>query len=201
MKNGWWLAICLSAAVLISGAAAAQPRAAAAPPLQATVTGTPQGPVIIVPDEVNVRAGPCADQCELVGVLIAGSVAPALGRSPGGDWIQIVYPGVPGNVAWVYAAFVIVQPQGAYLAVVEPPPTSTPRVTPTIDPTLAAQFVNLGMGPTRLPTYTPPPPYVPPTLPANPEASAGGFPPILATLGLLVVGVFGGVISVLRGGR
>lgn len=200
MKSGWWLAMCLIAPVLISGAAAARPWPAYAPPLQATVTGTPQGPVIIVPDEVNVRVGPGVEY-ELVGVLIAGSQAPALGRSPGGDWIQIVYPGVAGNVAWVYAAFVSIQPEGAYLAPVEPPPTSTPRVTPTIDPTLAAQFVNLGVGPTRLPTYTPPPPYVPPTLPANPEASGGGFPPILATLGLLVVGVFGGVISVLRGGR
>jgi uncharacterized protein YraI len=198
MKQALTLAVFMSAAVLISGAAAAEPWAAPAPPQQATVTGTPQGPVVIVPDEVNVRVGPGVEY-ELVGVLIAGSQAPALGRSPGGDWIQIVYPGVPGNVAWVYAAFVTIQPEGAYLAPVEPPPTSTPRVTPTIDPTLAAQFVNLGVGPTRLPTYTPPPPYVPPTLVPNPEPSAGGFPPILATLGLLVVGVFGGVISVLRG--
>ncbi len=198
MRQALTLAGFVGAAVLISAAAAAQPSAAYAPLLQATVTSTPQGPFIIVPDEVNVRAGPGVEY-ELVGVLIAGSQAPALGRSPGGDWIQIVYPGVAGNIAWVYAPFVTVQPEGAYLSPVELPPTSTPRVTPTIDPTLAAQFVGLGVGPTRLPTYTPPPPYVAPTLPANPEASGGGFPPILATLGLLVVGVFGGVISVLRG--
>lgn len=193
-------ALFMTAAVLITAASAARPSLPFSPPLQATVTGTPAGPVIIVPDEVNVRLGPGVEY-ELVGVLIAGSQAPALGRSPGGDWIQIVYPGVAGNVAWVYAAFVTIQPEGAYLAPVEPPPTSTPRVTPTIDPTLAAQFVNLGVGPTRLPTYTPAPPYFAPTLPANPEASGGGFPPIVATLGLLVVGVFGGVISLLRGGR
>ncbi|MGH2627956.1 MAG: SH3 domain-containing protein, partial [Anaerolineales bacterium] len=195
MKQGLTITAFLAAAVMISAAAVAEPSFETAPPLQATVTGTPQGPVIIVPDEVNVRVGPGVEY-ELVGVLIAGSQAPALGRSPGGDWIQIVYPGVSGNVAWVYAAFVTIQPEGAYLAPVEPPPTSTPRVTPTIDPTLAAQFVSLGVGPTRLPTYTPPPPYVPPTLPPNPDTSGGGFPPILATLGLLVVGVFGGVISV-----
>jgi hypothetical protein len=168
------------------------------PAQQPTVTGTPQGPTIVVPDEVNVRVGPGTDY-EQVGVLIAGSVAPAIGRSPGGDWVQIVYAGVPGNVAWVYAAFVAIQPDGAYLPIVEPPPTSTPRVTPTIDPTLAAQFVNLGVGPTRLPTFTPAPPHVAATLPPNQEPSGGGFPPIVATLGLLVVGVFGGVISVLRG--
>lgn len=197
MLRAWGWVILLGLTTWASSAAAGPPILMRPPAQQPTVTGTPQGPTIVVPDEVNVRVGPCVD-CEQVGVLIAGSVAPALGRSAGGDWIQIVYPGVPGNVAWVYAAYVVVQPPGAYLPIIEPPPTSTPRVTPTIDPTLAAQFVNLGVGPTRLPTFTPAPPHVAPTLPPTQEPTGGGFPPIVATLGLLVVGVFGGVISVLR---
>ncbi len=163
-----------------------------------TVTGTPSGPFILVPDEVNVRLGPGTDY-ELVGVLIAGQRAPALGRSPGGDWIQIDYVGVPGNVAWVYAPLVRLEGGQGFLPVVESPPTPTPRVTATIDPTLAAQF-NLGEAtPTRLPTFTPAPPIIQPTF--GPEAQAQGraFPPILAILGLLVIGLFGVVISFLRG--
>ena len=54
----------------------------------ATVTGTPTGPVIVVPDQVNVRTGPSTEY-ELIGVLIAGQTAPAIGRTAGGDWIQV----------------------------------------------------------------------------------------------------------------
>ena len=59
---------------------------AAQPALQATPAGTPNGPRIIVPEQVNVRLGPSLDY-EKIGVLISGQEAPALGRSPGGDWI------------------------------------------------------------------------------------------------------------------
>ncbi|MBM3122352.1 MAG: SH3 domain-containing protein [Chloroflexi bacterium] len=147
------------------------------------------------------RQAPCADPaCEVVGVLIAGQQAIALGRTPGGDWIQIVYAGVPGNVAWVYAPLVQIIDLGAgILPIVEPPATPTPRVTATIDPTLAAQF-NLGQGlPTRLPTFTPSGPVALPTLPADGASEAGGFPPILAIAALFVIGGMGLLGSVLRG--
>jgi hypothetical protein len=157
-------------------------------------------PKILVPDQVNVRLAPCVE-CELVGVLIAGQQAQALGRTPGGDWIQIVYPGVPGNVAWVYAPLVQVIDLGAgALPIVEPPATPTPRVTATIDPTLAAQF-NLSEGlPTRLPTFTPSGPVALPTLASASDTQSSGFPPILAIAGLLVVGGVGIFVSLLRGG-
>jgi hypothetical protein len=156
-------------------------------------------PKILVPDKVNVRLAPCVD-CELVGVLIAGQQAVALGRTPGGDWIQIVYAGVPGNVAWVYAPLVQIIDLGAgALPIVEPPPTPTPRVTATIDPTLAAQF-NLGEGlPTRLPTFTPSGPVALPTIPSDSSGQGSGFPPILAMAGLFVVGGIGLLVSLLRG--
>lgn len=162
-------------------------------------TVTPQGPTILVPELVNVRL--CPDvSCDLVGVLIAGQTAPAIGRTAAGLWIQILYAGVPGNVAWVYAPFVVLQPsQAGGLPIVEPPPTTTPRVTATIDPTLAAQFNLNQVTATRLPTFTPAPPIVAPTFAPATEARAGGFPPILLILGLIVIGVFGLVISVLRG--
>ncbi len=163
-----------------------------------TVTGTPLGPMIVVPDQVNVRAGPCT-LCELIGVLIAGQEAPAIGRSPGGDWIQIAYPGVPGNVGWVYSPLVVLDPPGASLPIVEPPPTATPRASATIDPTLAAQF-NLGdVTPTRLPTFTPAGPVAQPTFAAEAPESRSVIPPIVAIAGLVMVGTFGMLISILRG--
>lgn len=171
------------------------------PRLQATATlrTTPEGPEVLVPDQVNVRLGPATDY-ELVGVLISGQRVPALGRSPGGEWIQIFYPGVEGNVAWVYAPLVRLEGQ-ALLPVVEPPPTPTPRVTATIDPTLAAQFNLLDVTPTRLPTFTPADPVVQPTFsPQGEPVSGRRFPPALAILAMLIVGLFGMVISVLRGG-
>jgi hypothetical protein len=164
----------------------------------ATVTGTPEGPQIIVPDKVNVRLCPHVD-CDLVGVLIAGQQASAIGRSPGGDWIQIIYPGVPGDVAWVYSHNVVLPPGQSLLPIVEPPSTPTPKVTATIDPTLAAQF-NLGESMvTRLPTYTAAALVIQPTFESVSSSDDVGFPPILAILGLLVLGLFGTVISILRG--
>ena len=174
-------------------------RTAASPLLQeATVTSTPAGPKILVPEQVNVRLGPGTDY-EQVGVLNSGQEAPAIGRSPGGDWIMINYPGVPGDVAWVYSPLVTLLNLGAdALPIIEPPPTPTPRITPTIDPTLASQF-NLGAGlATRLPTYTPAPAAVYPTFEPG-DASRNGIPPILPIAGLMIIGAFGLLVSVLRG--
>ncbi len=163
-----------------------------------TVTSSPGGPMVTVNadnEQINVRAGP-GTEYPVVGVLVAGQRVPALGRSAGGDWVQIVYPGVPGGVAWVYAYLVSV---GGTLLVIEPPPTPTPRVTPTIDPTLAAQFI-IELEPTRLPTYTAPPPLVIPTY-TEPALTQGtvGVPMGFIIIGMGVVGLFGMLISILRG--
>jgi len=136
-----------------------------------TVTGTAPGPMITVnqdQEQINVRSGPSQDY-PIVGVLQQGEKVPALGRSPGGDWIKIVYPTVNGGVAWVYSYLVSVS--GGNLSIVEPPPTVTPQVTPTIDPTLAAQLI-VEIGPTRLPTYTQPPAVQMPTYTQAPESGA-----------------------------
>ncbi len=176
--------------------ASANPAIARAPRRQEE---TPQpGPEIVVPEEVNVRSGPSTEY-EKIGVLIQGQRAKALGRTPGGDWIEIEYLGVPGNVAWVYSPFVVLEPATATLPIVEPPPTATPRATATIDPTLAAQFNLDQVEPTRLPTFTPASPVIQPTFPPNETQQRSGFPPVLAIAGLLMVGIFGTVISFLRG--
>jgi len=164
-----------------------------------TVTGTPSGPIIIVysdPEEqINVRSGPGTDYPR-VGVLLNRQEVPALGRTPAGDWVEIIYSGVEEGVAWVYAPLVRVI--GDELPIVEPPPTPTPRVTPTIDPTLASQFV-VEAAATRMLTLTPPPALVIPTFPAEQiTTGTAGVPIGFVIIGLAVFGVFGLILSFLR---
>ncbi len=125
-----------------------------------TVTGTASGPTVTVDislQQVTVYAGPGSFDYPAVGVLLGNESAPALGRARGrDDWIQIYYAGVPGSVAWVYALYVKLSP-GALLPVIDVPLTPTPFSTPTLNPTLEAAFIGQ-QTPTRLPTFTPPPP-------------------------------------------
>jgi len=90
-----------------------------------TVTSSPFGPIATVNqdyEQINVRAGPSQDY-PAVGVLQQGERVPALGRSVGGDWIEIAYPVVDGGVAWVYSYLVTVS--GGELPVIVPPYTHT----------------------------------------------------------------------------
>ena len=164
-----------------------------------TVTSSPFGPMATVnldQEQINVRAGPSQDY-PIVGILEQGEKVPALGRSVGGDWVEIVYPVVDGGVAWVYAYLVTIS--GGELPIIVPPPTPTPQVTPTIDPTLAAQLI-VEIGPTRLPTFTQPPAVDMPAYTQAPAISvAGGLPMGFIIIGLAVVGSFGLLISVFRG--
>ena len=163
-----------------------------------TVTSSPMGASVTVTreqDQINVRGGPSTDY-PIVGVLIAGQQVPALGRSIGGQWIQVVYPGGPEGVAWVYAP--LVEATGN-LPIIEPPPTPTPRTTPTIDPTLAAQFI-VEVPATRMPTFTAPPPLSIPTFtPQEASQQTLGVPMGFVIIGMAVVGFFGTLISVVRG--
>jgi len=164
-----------------------------------TVTGTPSGARVTVnldQDFVNVRSGPSSYFYPRVGILVSGQSAPALGRSPGGDWIQIAYVGAPGNVGWVYAPNVTLLAQD-YLPVVDAPPTPTPLATPTIDPTLAAAFI-IPETPTRLPTFTPPAPLAIPTFVDESASNTSRVPMGLVIFGLGFVGLLGALISMTR---
>lgn len=166
-----------------------------------TVTGTPMGAYIRVTHgadpQINVRAGPSSYFYPAIGVLLWNQRVPALGRSPGGEWIQIEYPGVSGDVGWVYAQLVEIGPPGILLPIVEPPPTPTPVTTPTIDPTLAAAFLPQ-YTPTRLPTFTPPGPLSVPAY--ETQAPARSPVPMGLVISLLaLIGGFGTIISFLRG--
>ncbi len=166
-----------------------------------TVTSTASGPIVTVrldidQPQINVRAGP-GTTYDKVGILQLGQSAVAKGRTAGGDWIMIEYPGVQSGLAWVHSSLVDITP--GELPVVEPPPTTTPLVTVTIDPTMAAQFV-VTVAPTRLPTFTPPPQLVIPTFTAeNNGTFSTGLPMGLVIIGLAVIGIFLGLFALAQG--
>ena len=166
-----------------------------------TVTGTPAGPTIRVDPslpQILVYAGPSKFDYLAIGVMLANETAPALGRArERDDWIQIHYPGVPGSVGWVYALYVSLSP-GAFLPIVDLPATPTPNSTPTINPTLEAAFIGQ-QTPTRLPTFTPPPPLELPSFNDAASPQTTGVPAGLLILSLGLFGFFGAVISYLRG--
>jgi hypothetical protein len=199
IRLGLWILLVLGFAGLLWLAPAWTPAAAQQPTGNIpTVTSTPSGPFITVtsPDGANVRAGPSSYDYAILDKLPPEATAPAIGRSLAQEWIQIVDLAVPGGVGWVYAINVKLSP-GAFLPIVEPPPTATPRTTPTINPTFAAAF-QVQTTPTRLPTFTQPPPVT--TLNFQTPAGTGSRVPMgFVILGLALVGILGALISYLRG--
>lgn len=166
-----------------------------------TVTGTPSGIMATVKAglneaSVNVRSGPHALYYPKIGVLLEGQTVPALGRSPGGDWILVAYAGVPGGQGWVFSKYVTLTP--GELPVVQPPVSPTPEVTQTIDPTLAAQYLVTAV-PTRLPTFTPPAPLNIPTFaPAGGSQVLSSIPMGLVIVVLFSVGILLGIFSFIQ---
>jgi hypothetical protein len=147
-------------------------------------------------EQINVRNGPSTVLYEIIGNMQPGETAQALGVSPGRDWVQIAYPAGPGGVAWVHTSLISISPGN--LQIIEPPPTPTPRTTPTIDPTLAAAYI-FEPTVTRMPTFTPPPSLEVPKFTALPAAGAKSGVPIGAfVIGSGALGVLGYLISLLR---
>ena len=138
-------------------------------------------------EPINVRGGPSTVYYPIVGRVFPGDVLPALGVSPGREWVQISFPDSPSGVGWLYATYVSVS--GGELQIVEPPPTQTPIATATINPTFAAAFVFQPTA-TRMPTFTPPPP-----LTLMDYADDTGTRPKGLTSGVIVLGLL--CISVL----
>lgn len=146
---------------------------------------TPVGAFITVanpPDGTNVRSGPSSVAYgPPIGHLNPGDTAPAIGKSQGGDWIQIEFSAGANGTGWVYSPNVVLS--GGELRVVEPPPTPAPLITATIDPTLAAAF-NIQPTQTRMPTFTPPPP-----LEVLQFTDADQRPSFLGTSGFFILGL------------
>jgi uncharacterized protein YraI len=165
----------------------------------ATVTGTPLGPMVAVngdQDMINVHNGP-GQSYPVVGVLVANQKAPAIGMDREGQWIEIKYMGVPGNLGWVSASLVT-QEQNGTLPIVSPASPPQVQSTATLEPTLAARYIQLE-APTRLPTFTPAAPLVVPTFAAaNRALDVTRLPIGFVIVGLGVIGFFGTLLSLLR---
>jgi hypothetical protein len=84
------------------------------------------------------------------------------------------------------------------LPIIEPPPTPTPLVTVTVDPTLASRFI-VTTAPTRLPTFTPPPPLNIPTFTAVNGSGVGNLPMGFIIMGLAAMGVLFGLVAFFQG--
>jgi hypothetical protein len=165
----------------------------------ATVTGSPQGPFVVVigaeDEPANIRTGPNATYPK-VGIMITGQTAPALGYY--GNYIQIIYPAAPGGKGWIYIPKA--QLLNGPVPIIEPPATQTPSITNTIDPTLAAQF-SVDQKTTQLPTFTEPPPLLIPTFQeVSTNMVPGGLPIGFVIVILFGLGLFLALISILRRG-
>jgi hypothetical protein len=161
-----------------------------------TVTGTPKGVTATVKiglteDRVKVRAGPNVLYPQ-IGIILLGAEVPVVGKSIGGDWIVIEYPGVPGGIGWVWANYMDLTP--GELPVIESPPSPEPVTTITIDPTMAAQFITTPQA-TRLPTFTAPAPLNIPTYEVSTGQVLGNVPIGLVIITLAVLGVLIGLFS------
>jgi uncharacterized protein YraI len=143
-------------------------------------------------EPINVRGGPSTVYYPIVGRVSPGDVLPALGVSPGREWVQVSYPEAPGGVGWLYAAYVTIS--GGELKIVEPPPTQTPVATATINPTFAAAFFFQPTA-TRIPTFTPPPPLTIPQFTDGEALRPAGLAPGTIAVSLFAIAILVFLIS------
>ncbi|HVF25627.1 MAG TPA: SH3 domain-containing protein [Anaerolineales bacterium] len=150
---------------------------------------TPSGilATVIYTEPINVRSGPSTVFYPIIGQLQPGDIIPALGVSPGREWVQISFAGGVNGIGWIYASFVIIS--GGELQIAEPPPTPTPLISATIDPTLAAAFI-VQPTQTRMPTFTPPPALEIPEYTDSAEARSSGATGVFIVI-LVVIGTLG----------
>ena len=150
---------------------------------------TPAGilATVIYTEPINVRSGPGTVFYPIIGQLQPGDIVPALGVSPGREWVQISFAGGVNGIGWIYASFVTIS--GGELQIAEPPPTPTPLISATVDPTLAAAFI-VQPTLTRMPTFTPPPPLEIPEYTDTADTRSSGATGIFIVI-LVVIGTLG----------
>jgi len=185
----WWGALALPAAPAV-----------AAPPRQASTPTLPALRAEASDTDVNVRGGP-GTYYDRVGTLVKGQSGEILGQTQMGPylWLKIVYVGGPDNTGWVSSDVVRVVGDLGTAPTLEAPPTPTLPPLPTSEITVTVAATTT-VATAALATFTPAPPVVHPTLlPVQGVREGGGFPPAVFIIGLLVLGVFGGLISLLRG--
>jgi hypothetical protein len=191
MKPFWLRTFLEVVAVSALGMAALfSPRQAAAYQDASTPTGILA--TVIYTDPINVRSGPSTVYYPIIGQLYPGDIVPALGVSPGREWVEISFSGAAGGVGWIYASFVSIA--GGELQIAEPPPTPTPLLTATFDPTLAAAF-DVQPTQTRLPTFTPPSPLIVPQFTEVSPPRPSGFSSGVFVIALGLIGSIGLIVS------
>ena len=87
-------------------------------------TPLPGAPSVTAVADVNVRSGPDVAY-EVIGVLLQGQTAEAVGVSADGLWWAINFPASPTGQGWVSAEFVIPE-NTANLPILQAPPPPTP---------------------------------------------------------------------------
>jgi uncharacterized protein YraI len=174
--------------------------------------------------EANLRSGPGLD-FDIVGVLVAGNPVPVIGRSVRFPWYVVEWEEGPGGQAWVFEQLVTIIGDITTVPIVEEPaaPTIDPSLaaiqatativlqTPGAAETATAEALRLPTGvytptpggpagaPGSLPTFTPPPPYVQPTLlPAVDASEQRGLPPAVLVISLAGLGFMSLVLAALR---
>lgn len=164
---------------------------------QQASSATPPPVRVEIYQQTNVRSGP-GTMYDQVGVMIPGQVGEVLGRSPDSTWLKIVLIGAPDNSGWVFRDFVNLVGELPNIPTLEPPPT------PTLPPTSTPEFLSTPSGlvspaPNALPTYTAPAPVVRPTLlPVQGTRDVVSLPPAVLIIVLVVLGTFGGMVSLMR---
>lgn len=100
-------------------------------PAEPTATPTPEGVMVTVLQNMNVRSGPGTNY-PVIGAGKVGQSTQVLGRNDDGTWLKIEYPSADGS-GWVFAELVQVtgDPQGVEIAQAPPPPPPTPTPVPT----------------------------------------------------------------------
>jgi uncharacterized protein YraI len=177
------------------------PAAPAQPEPQQAASATPPPVRIEAYQDVFVRSGP-GTEYDRLGVLIAGQTGEIIGRSSNHQWIKIVYVGPHGTEGWVFRDLVRIIADMTTVPVAEAPPTPTLPPTATSAFGLPAALSTATPGPDRPPTFTPPVAEIRPTLlPVQGVRESVTFPPAVLIISLSVLGVFGGLLSVLRSRR
>jgi len=190
MKRFWFKSLIGILTVAVLGLAALlSPNQAGAYQEASTPTGILA--TVIYAEPINVRSGPSTVFYPIIGQLQSGDVVPALGVSPGREWVQISFAGGVNGIGWIYASFVTIS--GGELQIAEPPPTPTPLISATIDPTLAAAFI-VQPTQTRMPTFTPPPPLDVPQYTDAVTSRSSGATGIFIVI-LVVIGALGLIVS------
>lgn len=107
---------------------------------------TPELPLVTVSVATNCRTGP-GEPYDIIGALPVGIPAEVVGRNASGDTWIIKLPSNPSITCWLWGHYATVTGDTSHLPIVEPPPTPTPVISPTLAPGFSFVYTFWGVGP------------------------------------------------------